>query len=338
MRISRQSITVTHMDADWQPLPPVIPPQPPQPLTAPRRRSYGLGTVLATAVASAVLAAAATVNLLNLAAPGAVPSPSPAAAAGSPAASRPDATPAGASPAAARISPGAGASGGAATEPAVARSPGQDPNSVIVAVAARVSPAVVTITSNIAASQFDPFAVPSSGVGSGFIFAPAGWILTNNHVVEGATTVTVSFKGSRDLVARVVATDPAADLAVIKVNATDLPTVEIGTSADLQVGQLLIAIGSPLGTYSDSVTSGILSATGRSITVRDETTRQRRQMTNLLQTDAAINPGNSGGPLLDARGRVIGINSAVATSAEGIGFAIPIDAARAIMAKAVATG
>jgi serine protease Do len=237
--------------------------------------------------------------------------------------------------------PGAspGASGSAVPSgSATALAPGPDPNAVIVAVAAKVSPAVVTITSDTGGSQFDPFSVPSSGVGSGFVFGADGWILTNNHVIEGASSLTVAFKGGRELPGRVVTTDPAADLAVVKVDATNLATVDIGVSANLQVGQLLIAIGSPLGTFSDSVTSGILSATGRSITVSDFQTRTRRRMTNLLQTDAAINPGNSGGPLLDAQGLVIGINSAVATGSEGIGFAIPIDAAKAIMDKARQSG
>jgi serine protease Do len=197
---------------------------------------------------------------------------------------------------------------------------------------------VVTITSDSGGGQFDPFSVPSTGVGSGFVFASDGWILTNDHVVEGASTLTVAFKGGRELKARVVATDVNLDLAVIKVEATGLATADIGTSKDLQVGQLVIAIGSPLGTFSDSVTSGILSAMGRSITVSDFQAHRRRTMTDLLQTDAAINPGNSGGPLLDARGLVIGINSAVATSAEGIGFAIPIDAARTIMDEARRNG
>jgi S1-C subfamily serine protease len=213
-----------------------------------------------------------------------------------------------------------------------------DPNAVIVAVAARVSPAVVTITTDVGGSFSNPFALPATGVGSGFIFDPAGWILTNDHVVEGATSITVTLKGGRQLAGRVAATDPSADLAVVKVDATNLPTVAIGSSANLQVGQLLIAIGSPLGTYSDSVTSGILSATGRTVTVADYQTRQRRRMTNMLQTDAAINPGNSGGPLLDAHGDVIGINSAVDQSAEGIGFAIPIDAAKSIMEQAKKAG
>jgi len=118
------------------------------------------------------------------------------------------------------------------------------------------------------------------------------------------------------------------------VDGTNLPSVQIGSSADLQIGQLVVAIGSPLGTFTDSVTSGILSGSGREITVSDPLTRQRRTISNLLQTDAAINEGNSGGPLLDAAGRVIGINSAEAASAQGIGFAIPIDEAQAIIAKA----
>jgi serine protease Do len=231
-----------------------------------------------------------------------------------------------ASPAASAAHPAPGASVRPGTTSA-------DPNAVIEGVAARVSPAVVTITSG-SDSSIDPFSVPATGVGSGFIFDQAGWILTNDHVIEGASSVTVELNDGHQLSARVVSTDVDADLAVIKVDATGLPTVVIGTSSNLLVGQLLIAIGSPLGTYSDSVTTGILSATGRSVEVSDYQTRQRREMTNLLQTDAAINPGNSGGPLLDANGRVIGINSAVDSSAEGIGFAIPIDAAATIMTQA----
>jgi S1-C subfamily serine protease len=138
--------------------------------------------------------------------------------------------------------------------------------------------------------------------------------------------------------ARVLVTDAAHDLAIVKIDESGLPTVPLGDSDSLRVGELLIAIGSPLGQFTDSVTSGILSATGRTVTVADYQTRQRRQMSNMLQTDAAINPGNSGGPLLDAHGSVIGINSAVDQSAEGIGFAIPIDAAKAIMERAKQAG
>ena len=204
----------------------------------------------------------------------------------------------------------------------------------IVQVAAKVSPAVVTITTQSAGGAVSPFSVPSTGVGSGFIYDSSGLILTNYHVVEGGGTLTVTLRDGRELAGRVATSDSEHDLAVVKIDATGLPTVAIGSSASLKVGQLVVAIGSPLGTFTDSVTSGILSATGRSITVGDPTTRQRRTMTNLLQTDAAINEGNSGGPLLDASGRVIGINTASAASAEGIGFAIPIDQAASIMAGA----
>ena len=204
----------------------------------------------------------------------------------------------------------------------------------IVQVAAKVSPAVVTITTQSAGGTLSPFSVPSTGVGSGFIYDASGLILTNYHVVEGGGTLTVTLQDGRELAGRVATSDPEHDLAVVKIDATGLPTVAIGSSASLKVGQLVVAIGSPLGTFTDSVTSGILSATGRSITVGDPTTRERRTMTNLLQTDAAINEGNSGGPLLDASGRVIGINTASAASAEGIGFAIPIDQAASIMAGA----
>ena len=209
-----------------------------------------------------------------------------------------------------------------------------DSGNAVVDVAAKASPAVVTITSSSVNSRFGPFSVPATGVGSGFIFDANGYILTNWHVVEGNGTLTVTLEDGRDLAARVVASDPDKDLAVVKVDASNLPTVQIGSSSNLQVGQLVVAIGSPLGTFTDSVTSGILSGTGREITVTDPLTRQQRTVSNLLQTDAAINEGNSGGPLLDAAGRVIGINSAAATSAQGIGFAIPIDDAQAIIAKA----
>jgi serine protease Do len=192
----------------------------------------------------------------------------------------------------------------------------------------------VTITTQSAGGNLSPFSVPSTGVGSGFIYDASGLILTNYHVVEGGANLTVTLQDGRELAGRVVASDQEHDLAVIKIDATGLPTVAVGTSASLKVGQLVVAIGSPLGTFTDSVTSGILSATGRSITVRDGSTRQGRTMSNLLQTDAAINEGNSGGPLLDASGRVIGINTASASSAEGIGFAIAIDQAASIMASA----
>lgn len=207
----------------------------------------------------------------------------------------------------------------------------------VVAVAEAASPAVVTITVESAGSGgFGPMSMPSTGVGSGFVFDADGLILTNEHVVEGDGSITVTFQDGTELTGTVVATDTEHDLAVVQVDATGLPTLEIGDSSALQVGQLVVAIGSPLGTFTETVTSGILSATGRTIEVGDGFSRRTTTMTGLLQTDAAINSGNSGGPLLDSSGAVIGVNVAVATSAQGIGFAVPIDDAASIMAEAQA--
>ena len=183
-----------------------------------------------------------------------------------------------------------------------------------------------------AAASANPFggAVPE-GIGSGFIFDPNGWILTNRHVVADAEQLTVELKDGRQFEGRVYGIDTLTDLAIVKVDATDLPIAALGESDGLKIGQLVVAIGSPLGMYSFSVTSGIVSGKGRDIQVESGT-----RINNLIQTDAAINPGNSGGPLADAGGAVVGINTAVATDSSGIGFAIPIDIAKPIMAQAVA--
>ena len=207
-----------------------------------------------------------------------------------------------------------------------------DENSATIAVAAAVSPAVVRITVTGNANNGDLGVIPSTGVGSGVIYDSNGWILTNKHVVEGGDKFDVELKDGRVLAGTVYGIDTLTDLAIVKVEGTGLPTAAIGESDALKVGQLVVAIGSPLGTYSNSVTSGIVSATGRSITTEGST----KPLNNLIQTDAAINPGNSGGPLLDADGNVIGINTAIASGSNGIGFAIPIDIARPIMAQAVA--
>ena len=172
--------------------------------------------------------------------------------------------------------------------------------------------------------------IPETGVGSGVIYDSDGWILTNRHVVEGSERMQVELIDGRVLTGTVYGIDTLTDLAIVKVDGTDLATAALGSSDALKVGQLVVAIGSPLGTYSNSVTSGIVSAKGRSITTDDG------QLNNLIQTDAAINPGNSGGPLLDANGSVVGINTAIAADSNGIGFAIPIDIARPIMEQAVA--
>ncbi|HUP55686.1 MAG TPA: trypsin-like peptidase domain-containing protein [Methylomirabilota bacterium] len=232
---------------------------------------------------------------------------------------------------------------GTAVVPATATSASTTPASVsvsssdkVVAVAESASPAVVTLTVGSAGQGgYGPFSVPSTGVGSGFVFDASGLILTNAHVIEGSDSITVTFKDGSELPGTVVASDPQRDLAVVKVAApTALPTIPIGDATALKVGQQVIAIGSPLGTFTESVTSGILSATGRTIEVGSPNSRRTTTMSGLLQTDASINPGNSGGPLLDDTGAVIGINAAAAQSAQGIGFAVPIDVAAEIMAQA----
>ena len=211
-----------------------------------------------------------------------------------------------------------------------------DESSAVIEAAAIAGPAVVRIL--VTGTVADPAGgtIPEQGIGSGVIFDASGWILTNRHVVTDASgstasSVTVELKDGHQYQGSVYGIDTLTDLAIVRIDATGLATATIGVSADLQVGQLAIAIGSPLGTYSNSVTSGIVSATGRSVTVQSGD-----RLNNLIQTDAAINPGNSGGPLLDAIGDVIGINTAVATGSNGIGFAIPIDIARPIMQQALA--
>jgi S1-C subfamily serine protease len=202
-----------------------------------------------------------------------------------------------------------------------------DESSAVINAVQDAMPAVVTIQSREGAA---------GGVGSGFIYNSNGWIVTNRHVVEGATELTVILNDSRELPAEVHGIDTLTDLAIVKVDATGLPTVAIGNSDDLEPGQLAIAIGNPLGNFENTVTTGVISGLGRQIRAGDATQSTSEQLNNLIQTDAAINPGNSGGPLLDSAGQVIGINTAVSQEAQGIGFAIPIDVARPIMELAVA--
>ena len=197
-----------------------------------------------------------------------------------------------------------------------------------------VSPAVVTIVADGVTSTDPTTGQTGTGTatGSGLIFDANGLILTNHHVVEGdPQSLTVHLNDGRTFDASIYGVDTLTDLAIVKVDATGLPTVTIGDSAGIQVGQQAIAIGSPLGQFTDSVTSGIISALGRSIPVEDGST-----LSNLIQTDTAINPGNSGGPLLDPSGKVIGVNTAAASQAQGIGFAIPIDIAKPLLAQASA--
>ena len=175
------------------------------------------------------------------------------------------------------------------------------------------------------------------GVGSGLILSPDGYIVTNNHVVDGATQIRVTLNDRRQLTAKVVGTDKLTDLAVIKVNATDLPTIAWGDSTTLKPGQTVLAFGSPFGYFQFSVTRGIVSAVNRPNPYSDDA----RKPGGFIQTDAAINPGNSGGPLVDARGELVGINTFIITnngSFAGAGFAIPSQLVKATTEQLIKHG
>jgi len=222
----------------------------------------------------------------------------------------------------------------------------------VIQVVQKVGPAVVrinssrTVKSQIPEEFNDPFLrrffgsqLPQSrerverGTGSGFIISADGRILTNAHVVAGADTVTVTLKDGRTLQGKVLGKDELTDVAVVKIQAENLPTVALGNSDQLQPGEWAIAIGNPLG-LDNTVTTGIISATGRSSNQIGAPDKR----VEFIQTDAAINPGNSGGPLLNSRGEVIGMNTAIIQGAQGIGFAIPMKTVERISGQLIATG
>ena len=191
--------------------------------------------------------------------------------------------------------------------------------------------AVVNITSTVYRQNWFFEIIPQKGTGSGFLVDDTGRILTNNHVISGARELEVTLPDQSKYKAHVLAKDASTDIALIKISPRKkLPFLRFGDSDPLQVGQKVLAIGNPFG-LEGTLTTGIISSLGRSL--RDET---GRRLENMIQTDAAINPGNSGGPLLDAAGNVIGINTAIASNGQGIGFAIPINIARPIMQQALA--
>lgn len=209
-----------------------------------------------------------------------------------------------------------------------------EPFNTIADVAEAVGSAVVGVSTRRQAYDWFWGSYEIPGVGSGVIFDENGYVLTNDHVVHGATNITVSLHDGRQVNGELVGTDPSTDLAVVKIDEKNLPVAVLGSSDNLRVGSLAIAIGNPLGLdLQRTVTAGIISALNRTIRTEDG-----KILEDLIQTDASINPGNSGGPLVDFQGHVIGINTAKATQAEGIGFAIPIGLAKPIVDELISHG
>jgi serine protease Do len=197
----------------------------------------------------------------------------------------------------------------------------------------KVSPSVVSVSTKrlMRADRFNTFEM--TGAGSGIIMNPDGYVLTNNHVVEGTKKVDVYLCDGQKYEGFVVGTDPSTDIAVVKINGKNFYSGEFGNSDTLRPGQLAIAIGNSLGlTGGPSVTIGVISAIRRNIP------SQNGVMENMIQTDAAVNPGNSGGPLIDSEGRIIGINNAIIPYAQGIGFAIPINIAKDVANELIIHG
>jgi S1-C subfamily serine protease len=235
--------------------------------------------------------------------------------------------------------------------PAGSGTPVSGNNTGITAIVAQAVPSVITVKISQTVSNYsiefdptNPFApfkkVPgqtyqtSQNIGSGFVIGANGIILTNKHVVSDQTaaySVITNDKQEYPVVA--IYRDPANDLALLKINTTSLTPLPLGDSSNLKLGEAVVAIGTPLGQFTNTVTSGIISGLGRGITTGSVFEGSVEKLDNVIQTDAPINPGNSGGPLLDAGGKVIGINTAIAAQGQNIGFAIPVSAIKQLLAK-----
>jgi serine protease Do len=205
----------------------------------------------------------------------------------------------------------------------------------------KVSPSTVSITTRSLDTTQRYFAQESEGAGSGIIISKDGYVLTNKHVVpEGTTRITVILAdGKTHTDVKVIGRDPSNDIAFLKINGVnDLTPATVGDSDEVTPGQQVVAIGNALGLFRNSVTSGIISGVGRPIQAADGNGVSVEQLVDLFQTDAAINPGNSGGPLVNLKGEVIGLNTAVSSEGQGIGFAIPINSARGLMDSITTAG
>jgi serine protease Do len=289
---------------------------PPPPRHArPRRAGRGPSLAAALVMLAAALALALSGRLANRPGPEEAPAPLAGAAA------RPVAA------AGALLAPPAERRAAGVTSATAAR------RTPVVAVAEKLSPAVVNIAAESTVREADPFFggifTPqrrAQSLGSGLIIEGTGIVLTNAHVVEGASRIVVTLIDGRELTADLLGLDHDADLAVLRVAAKNLPAATLGRSSDLMIGETVVAIGNPFG-LSHTVTAGVLSATGRTV----PSDSGERLFTDFLQTDASINPGNSGGPLVNILGEVIGINTAIVSGANSIGFAIPADRARRVV-------
>ena len=274
----------------------------PAPTRSRRRLPRGTGTVV-TAARAAVLASASTLTIAGFTTPTATIVPSAAVVATT-----------GSAP---------------TTSSTVATSTSSDLTSVI----ATASKSVVTVNvdTTVTMGRFGG-QMATTGLGSGVIVSSDGYILTAQHVIEGASKVTVTTTDGKTSTATVVGSSTTDDIALLKVEASGLAAAPIATST-AQAGQVVLAIGDPLGEYPGSVTLGIVSGTGRTIQVGDTTTGATVTRTNLIQTDAALNEGNSGGPILNTRGEVIAIATATSTTAQGLAFATPVSTAASLLAK-----